>query len=48
VKEGVCKPDTPVKVVLDGGELKITVSDSFNVQMTGPAETIYEGESVIC
>jgi len=48
VKEGICKPDTPVTVVLDGGELKITVSDDFSVKMTGSAETVYEGESVIC
>ncbi len=48
VKKGFCKAGEPVTVILDGGELKITVSDDFSVKMTGPAETVYEGESVIC
>ena len=48
VKEGFCKANTPITAVLDGGELKITVSDDYSVKMTGPAETVYEGESDIC
>ena len=48
VKKGFCQADKPVTVVLDGGELKVTVSDDFTVKMTGPAETVYEGESTIC
>ena len=31
---------------LDGGTLEITVSEEGAVTMTGPAETVYEGETV--
>ena len=44
VKKGLFKANEPVTVVLDGGELKITVSDDGFVTMTGPAETVFEGE----
>ena len=47
VKKGFCPPDTPVDVVLDGGTLKIRVSAGGNVLMTGPAETVYEGEVTV-
>ena len=33
-----------VTVHLDGGDLRITVSEDRTVTMTGPAETVYEGE----
>ena len=44
---GFCAPDTPVTVCLDGGELEITVSREGDVRMAGPAETVFEGETVI-
>ena len=46
VRKGYCKSDTPIAVHLDGGTLHITVSASGQVTMTGPAETVYEGETV--
>ena len=46
VKKGLVGANTPVTVVLDGGELEITVFDDFTVSMTGPARTVYEGETV--
>ena len=42
-----CEYGTPVSVHLDGGTLKIQISNDHTVTMTGPAETIYEGETVI-
>ena len=45
VKKKFCDYDTPVSVHLDGGTLKIQISHDNNVTMTGPAETIYEGET---
>ena len=43
-----CHYDETVSVVLDGGILKIKIASDNTVQMTGPAETIYEGETEIC
>ena len=43
-----CHYDEAVSVVLDGGTLKIKISPDNTVQMSGPAETIYEGETEIC
>ena len=43
-----CHYDATVSVVLDGGILKIQIASDNTVQMTGPAETIYEGETEIC
>lgn len=48
VKKGLCPADTPITVRLDGGELEITVGAGGSVTMTGPAETVYEGETDIC
>ncbi|MBO6010304.1 MAG: diaminopimelate epimerase [Oscillospiraceae bacterium] len=45
VKKGLCRADEPVTVILDGGPLKITVSEDWTVTMRGPAETVYEGET---
>ena len=47
VNHGYCEKNTPVTVVLDGGNLEITVSDEGKVTMTGPAKTVYEGETVL-
>ena len=43
-----CRYDETVSVVLDGGTLKIQIASDNTVQMTGPAETVYEGETEIC
>jgi len=43
-KKGYCRSFVPVSVLLDGGTLEITVGSDGDVTMTGPAETIYEGE----
>ena len=44
VRKGFCDYDAPIKVMLDGGPLEITVSRDFNVSMDGPASLVYEGE----
>ena len=41
---GNLKPyDEPIKIVMDGGSLDITVSRSGGVTMNGPAVTVFEG-----
>ncbi len=45
VKKGFCRPGEPVSVLLDGGRLEISVDADGTVVMTGPAETVYEGEA---
>ena len=45
VSKGVCEYNKPISVQLDGGTLKIQIADDKNVTMTGPAETVYEGET---
>lgn len=44
VRTDRCGTDSPVTVVLDGGQLEIDIGDDGTVMMTGPAETVYEGE----
>ena len=44
VSKGFCRSGEPVTVVLDGGELKITVASDNCISMCGPAEFVYEGE----
>ena len=46
VRRGICKCGAPVSVQLDGGVLQISVDTDGNITMTGPAETVYEGETV--
>ncbi len=48
VRKGFCRAGTPIRVRLDGGTLKITVSRDGSVKMTGPAESVYEGEAELC
>lgn len=48
VYKNICERGTPVSVRLDGGILKIQVDYDNNVTMTGPAQTVYEGETDIC
>lgn len=47
VKKKFCDRNTPVSVHLDGGTLKIHIASDNTVTMTGPAETIYEGETAL-
>ena len=46
VKKKYCAPCEPISVHLDGGTLKITVTPDNRVTMTGPAEFVYEGETI--
>ena len=44
VSKGFCKPDEPITVHLDGGDLTIVVASDRAVTMIGPATIVYEGE----
>lgn len=46
VATGLCRPNDPISVRLDGGTLRICVSDDFGIRMTGPAQFVYEGETI--
>ena len=48
VFKGVCPKGIPISVHLDGGTLKIQIDNDDTATMTGPAETVYEGETDIC
>ena len=48
VSKGICSYDAPVSVKLDGGILEVTVTRDMRIMMTGPAETVYEGETALC
>ena len=48
VSRGYCLPDTSVRVLLDGGTLTVTAHTDGTLTMTGPAVTVYEGETEIC
>ncbi len=41
-----CSFDEDISVILDGGTLKIKIDSDFTVTMTGPAEFVYEGETI--
>ena len=41
-----CSFDTDISVILDGGTLKIKIAPDYTVTMTGPAEFVYEGETM--
>ena len=45
IRNGFCSFDEDISVILDGGTLKIRISQDYSVTMTGPAEMIYEGET---
>lgn len=47
VSKKLCHYNKPVSVHLDGGTLKIQIAPDNTVTMTGPAEMIYEGETVL-
>lgn len=46
ISAGYCRYDETVSVQLDGGTLKIRIDGDNEVQMTGPAKFVYEGETV--
>lgn len=46
IAKGYCERNTFISVVLDGGILQIKIDERGGVLMQGPAETVYEGESV--
>lgn len=48
VARGLCQSDSPIAVTLDGGTLNIEITKDGTVYMTGPAETVYEGEVELC
>jgi len=43
INKGFVCPGTPVTVVSGGGELTITWREGEAIEMTGPADTVYEG-----
>ena len=45
VRADLCDRQAPVSVVLDGGVLSIELKNDGTAVMTGPAETVYEGEA---
>ena len=45
---GVCAAGEPISVLLDGGTLTVCVRPDGSIQMTGPAEFVYEGETIPC
>ena len=47
VHKGLCRHSVPISVQLDGGTLEIQVDPAGFVRMTGPAEMVYEGETVL-
>lgn len=44
VKKGIANAEEEITVKLLGGDLKIVISQGFDVLMTGPAETAFEGD----
>lgn len=46
ISAGYCRYDETVSVQLDGGTLKIRIDGDNEVQMTGPAKFVYEGETM--
>ena len=44
VQAGLCPAGRPIKIVLDGGSLRVTVSAEGDLSMEGPAVTVFEGE----
>ena len=44
VRRGFCPTGAPISVVLDGGTLEVLLDAEGSVWMTGPAETVFEGE----
>ena len=47
VKKNICRSGADISVHLDGGTLKVRVDKDGAVTMTGPAQTVYEGETAL-
>ena len=47
ISKGLCPYGAPVTVHLDGGDLQIQIAPDNAVTMTGPAETVYEGDCAV-
>lgn len=48
VSKKLCHYNTPITVHLDGGSLVIKITPDNTVRMTGPAQTVYEGDVTLC
>ena len=48
IPAGYCRYDQDIGVTLDGGTLKIRIGEHGEVLMSGPAEFVYEGETLLC
>ena len=46
IHHGFCSFEKDISVILDGGTLKINIAPDYTVTMTGPAEFVYEGETI--
>ncbi len=46
VSKGLCRADEPITVHLDGGTLEITIEKDYKTFMTGPAEFVFEGDTL--
>ena len=46
VSKGICRKNEEINVKLDGGTLNIKILDDNTAEMKGPAEFVFEGESV--
>ncbi|MGN0526584.1 MAG: diaminopimelate epimerase [Acutalibacteraceae bacterium] len=46
IAAGYCRYNETVSVKLDGGTLKIKIDGDNEVEMTGPAKFVYEGETI--
>ena len=46
VWKGFCRENVPVTVHLDGGDLTVTMDRKHRIIMEGPAEFVYEGETI--
>ena len=44
IQKGYCHFRIPVSVRLDGGVLEIQITKDHSVTMSGPAETVFEGD----
>lgn len=44
IQNGYCRFRSPISVRLDGGVLEIQIAEDRSVTMSGPAETVFEGD----
>ena len=43
INKGFVCPDTPITVTSLGGDLIVSWNEGEEIEMTGPAETVYDG-----